>query len=31
VASDWGVMVGLHNVMPKLAIKGDIYLSTVEY
>jgi len=31
VASDWGVMVGLHNVMLKLAIKGYIYNSSVEY
>ena len=31
VASDWGVVVSLHNVMPKLPIKGDIYLSSVEY
>jgi len=31
VANDWGVMVGPHSVVPKLVIKGDIHLSSVEY
>ena len=31
VASDKGVMMGFHNFMPKLTIKGDIDLSSIEY
>ena len=31
VAGDQGVMVSLHNVVPKLVIKGDVHLSSVEY
>ena len=31
VAGDWGIMVGLHNAVLKLVIKGDVHLSSVEY